>query len=289
MIKKQKKKKPPFYENRIVLFIDFLGFKEIVIKTTSNESELHCLVKAMDRLGEIGDTLFRASKKATQFSDSVVLSYKVEEELSFFKILNEMAFCVIDLANMGYLVRGGITYGELYHTDQRVVGPGMIKAYELESKFAQVPRVIIDEKILEIAIKYRGQENSSEEMAEYVKSFMTRDQDGQYFFDYVSFNSVVAVTGCDRKDYPDYLRRLGELIKKGLAHHELSVRTKYIWLHKHYLAAIECIESSPLNCGFRVNENEISEKILSLPKLISEADQVRREAVDKKMDIVGLV
>lgn len=289
MIKKQKKKKPPFYENRIVLFIDFLGFKEIVIKTTSNESELHCLVKAMDRLGEIGDTLFSASKMVTQFSDSIVMSYRVGEESAVFDLLNDMAFCVIDLANMGYLVRGGVTYGELYHTDQHVVGPGMIKAYELESKFAQVPRVLIDENLLGVAKEHRNSIHSREEEAEYVKCLMTRDPDGRYFFDYVSFNSVVAVTGCDRKDYPDYLRRLGELIKKGLAHHELSVRTKYIWLHKHYLAAIECIESSPLNCGFRVNENEISEKILSLPKLISEADQVRREAVDKKMDLVGLV
>jgi hypothetical protein len=242
----------------------------------------------MDRLGEIGDSTILASQKVTQFSDSIVASYRITEPSAVFHLLNVIAFCVVDLAHLGYLVRGGVTAGKLYHTREHVVGPAMIDAYRLESKIAQVPRVVIDRNLLGIARKYRDEMNTEEDEAKYASHFMTLDRDGQYFFDYVSFGSVIGVIGVDADLYPEYLGRLGRLLAEGLAHPELAVRAKYVWLHRQYLAVIEQVESLPEDDSFRVNNPEIFHDIVLLPKLATNVAAVRAEALAAKLPVTAL-
>ena len=242
----------------------------------------------MDRLGEIGDSTILASQRVTQFSDSIVASYRITEPSAVFHLLNAIAFCVVDLAHMGYFVRGGVTAGQLYHTRKHVVGPAMIDAYRLESKIAQVPRVVIDKNLLEIARKSRDEMHTEEDEAEYVSHFMTLDRDGQYFFDYVSFRSVVEVTGVEADLYPEYLGSLGQFLAEGLAHPELAVRAKYVWLHRQYLAEIEQVESLPEDDAFRVNEAEVFQDIVLLPKLATNAASVRAEALAAKLPVTAL-
>lgn len=288
MDKKSPKRKLPYYEERLTLFIDFLGFSEIVDKTVTNSKALHRLIQAMDRLGEIGYSTILPSQRVTQFSDSIVVSYRIIEPSAVFHLLNAIAFCVVDLAGMGYLVRGGVTAGKLFHTRKHVVGPAIIDAYRLESKIANVPRVVIDQNLLEIARKYRDERHTDDEEAEYASHFLTIDRDGQYFFDYVSFKSVVEVTGVDADSYPKYLGSLGNLIAKGLAHPERAVRAKYVWLHRQYLAQIEQVESLPEDHPFRVNEPEIFQNIVLLPKLTTNATRVRAEAFAAGLAVTAL-
>lgn len=283
-----RKKKPPVYTERLILFIDFLGFSEIVEKTATDAKALNKLIQAMDRLSDIGDSTYLKSQKVTQFSDSVVASYEVTEPSAVFHLLNAIAFCVVELAHLGYLVRGGVTAGKLLHTSNRLVGPAMLEAYRLETKVALVPRVVIDSKLLEIARKYRDDHHSEDDEKEYASHFMTLDKDGHYFFDYVSHRSVIEVTGGDQDLYPDYLDSLRKHLVEGLGHSELSVRAKYVWLHRQYLAAVEQVEALPRDHPFRVNEPELYDAILSLPKLVAEASRVRTEAEAASLAVAAL-
>ena len=99
------------------------------------------LVSAMDRVGKIADDdgIFHKSQRITQFSDCIVVSYRVDEESAVFWLLTEIAFCVIDLVERGFLLRGALTVGDMLHTAKHVVGPAMVEAYELESKVAKFP------------------------------------------------------------------------------------------------------------------------------------------------------
>nr|WP_317187917.1 hypothetical protein [Acinetobacter gerneri] len=45
------------------------------------------------------------------------------------------------------LLRGALTIGEIYHDENMVFGPAMVEAYELESKVAEFPRIILHDKI----------------------------------------------------------------------------------------------------------------------------------------------
>lgn len=173
---------------------------------------------------------------------------------------------VIDLAYQGYLVRGAVTLGELYHTKKHIVGPAMVRAYELESEIAKVPRVIIDSAVLDAARKYRDDMHTPDDEEEYVKAFMTKDNDDIYYFDYISFQSVVVITGAEGDSYPNYLYQMGQLIERGLRHNKIGVRQKYLWLHAQYVKAIELVENLPVRHPYRQEQFEAYQAMVGLPK-----------------------
>ena len=266
---KRKGQKRRKYETRITLFLDFLGFREHVARTTTDSEFLQRLVRAMDRIGKLAaeDKEFHESQRVTQFSDSVVVSYRIDEESAVFWLLNQIAFCVIDLVERGFLVRGALTVGELLHTSKYLVGPAMVEAYELESKVAKFPRVLVDEKILAVARSARQEHHGADEEEEYVRAFLRNDEDGFLFLDYVSWNAVVAVIGGDENLYPDYLAQVGNLVREGLRNPCISVKKKALWLHKQYVAAIELVEGLPPQHTYRQNNPEVCAAIEGLPKL----------------------
>ena len=271
--KKTRKKRSPRYEQRIVLFIDFLGFKEIVERTRDDRPFLAHLVKAMDRVGQIGrdNKEFSKSQRITQFSDCIVVSYNVNECSAVFWLLNEVAFCVIDLVERGFLLRGALTVGDLLHTRTHIVGPAMVAAYELESKVAKFPRILIDLGVLAVARRARSELHSPDEEAEYVKGFMTKDMDARYYFDYVSWTSVVEVTGGNDELYPDYLEKVG-----ALQHDNPGVAEKYLWLHDQYVKAIDLIATLPADNPYRLSNPENVTLIEGLPKHDALAKKARK-------------
>lgn len=50
------------------------------------------------------------------------------------------------LATEGIFIRGGVTYGDIFYEKHRIFGPAMMRAYDLESQYADFPRVIVDER-----------------------------------------------------------------------------------------------------------------------------------------------
>ena len=253
-----KARQPRHYEERIILFLDFLGFREIVESTVDNEGNLHSLLKAIDRLYDIGreSADLYQTRSITTFSDSVVLSYAINEQSAVFDLLNDIAFAVIDLAIWGYLIRGAVTIGELIHTKRYLVGPAMVRAYELESKVARNPRVLIDRKLISIARKAHADQHDGEHEARYVQTFMTKDEDGQHYFNYVSWRSVVETTGMDDDDYPLYLRDIGGILKRGLTKTDPGVLSRFLWIYRQYVAAIEQFEKLGPKHPYRINNRE---------------------------------
>lgn len=256
----------PAYEDRIILFIDFLAFKEIVDETESDREALRRLLHAMDALAEIGRDTSIQSQRVSQFSDSIVVSYRIDEVSGVFWLLMEMAWAVIDLANRGYLLRGAVTFGPLFHSEHHVVGPAMVKAYLMESKQAKYPRVIIDPALLKIARRNRAEQHSPAEEAAYVKHFMRRDDDGLFFFDYVSWKAVVEHAGADDDAYGPYLARLSAQIERGLNHKDPGVVEKYLWLYRHYRASIDSFAKLPAGHPYRRQSPENCAVIEALPK-----------------------
>ncbi|WP_250479641.1 MULTISPECIES: hypothetical protein [unclassified Caballeronia] len=260
---------PPVYETRIVLFLDFLGFRELVDRTTREPGALARIVEAMEVIGKIGsdnrDVL--ESQRITQFSDSVVVSYLVTERSAVFWLLLEIALHVIRLAEMGFLVRGGVTVGQLYHSSRHVMGPAMNEAYRLESQVAKYPRIVVDPKMLTVARRARNLDNSAHEEEAYVRAFLTPDLDGHLFLDYVSWESVVDVVGGDNEFYGDYLGKLGTLIRDGLRHDDPRVQEKYLWLQRQYARAIARISGLAHDDPYRLRNGALCDQISRLPRL----------------------
>jgi hypothetical protein len=284
------------YETRIILFLDFLGFKEIVERTDTDASYLHNLLDAVDLLHELGrdDAKVAKSLRVTTFSDSIVLSYAVDEESAVFYLLTHVAFAIIDLAIKGFVVRGAVTFGKLIHTDKYLVGPAMVRAFELESKVAKYPRILVDPKLVSVARKAHAWHHTGDHEAEHVRDFLTKDSDGETFIDYISWRGVVDVAGMDDENYPLYLRDVGKIIAAGLTKTDAGILSKYLWMHQQYVRTIHKFERLGKKNEYRLNNPEICDAVVGLPKMLDEAAAARKiikeaedEAAKRKSDIAS--
>lgn len=165
------------YGDSIVCFIDLLGFKQTVDRSIQDEKLLIELYTALSELQahKLIDEVFGCipsltssgqwitSKQAgtteaaksewpmrvTQFSDSFVLSCPAENTGSC-RLLLQTLYAVKRLFfwHLGVLMRGGVAMGKLIHEQGGVLfGPAMNEAYELESKSAIYPRVLIADEV----------------------------------------------------------------------------------------------------------------------------------------------
>ena len=161
------------YECRIVAFIDILGFKEIVKQSVNDTSRIQLIYSVLEylkdwettdkwdlKLVEIEEDAqyrgvenfdIRGKTNCTSFSDSIVISVKVDNNV------NEMASTLVSnlsyigavLLEKGILFRGGMTIGNIIHNDNGTVfGQDLIDAYQLESKSAKYPRIILSDKLI---------------------------------------------------------------------------------------------------------------------------------------------
>lgn len=273
------------YERRLILFVDFLGFKEIVDRTATDPEALRKLLWAMQQLRAIGDDAMSKSQRFQQFSDCVVLSFKVKEPSGVFYLLNDIGLATITLASAGFLLRGAVTVGDLYHDDDFLVGPAMVRAYELESRTAKFPRIIIDPDALEVGRSNRSNRHTRREESAYLESFLLKDEDGWLFFDWFSWKVVIEAIGGADQAYPNYLARLAATLKTGLAHPVPSCAEKYLWVRRHYLRALDMMATA--NPEHRRLNPEFWEVIDSLPRLNKAAAKAEARVASAKTEDAG--
>lgn len=134
--------------------------------------------------------------KTFQFSDSVIRIKLTESERNlycpsgyFFHELNELAYAQGQLIIDGILIRGGVSYGNIYFDDNNLFGPALVKAYELESSYSVYPRIIVDPLAINEFTKNRllGSDLNGPEEKDYVKKCLKQSDDGLYFINYLEY------------------------------------------------------------------------------------------------------
>ncbi|AZZ75420.1 hypothetical protein CCX46_09725 [Pseudomonas sp. RU47] len=144
----------PEYEQTIAIFIDILGSKN----TTGFEEKYNIhtifhnsILDNQDRESSKGYVAY--TRKLYSFSDCTFIFYKYKPGITdnrkdinklFQVALFNSSNIVLELFNAGYIVRGGITCGDVFFDDMSFFGPAVDRAYELESKKAVTPRILID-------------------------------------------------------------------------------------------------------------------------------------------------
>lgn len=82
------------------------------------------------------------------FSDNAVLSIPLDDEFGNVYIITMVEFLQRELLKLGYLVRGGMSVGKLYHKDNIVFGPALVEAVNIE-KTTIYPRISFTAKTYE--------------------------------------------------------------------------------------------------------------------------------------------
>jgi hypothetical protein len=154
-------------DNRFVLFIDFLGASEAAQHWPADRVQefvnvltwlAHCPPAEEARRAGSDDNAIRVIPEITTFADRAVVSY--DEGYGARRPLWAEAVCrdavrilsiVTDAAlSLGVLLRGGMAFGQCHHDVGVVFGAALVEAQSLEAQQANMPRVLLDHRIVEM-------------------------------------------------------------------------------------------------------------------------------------------
>ncbi|MBP2150697.1 hypothetical protein V5F63_18505 [Xanthobacter autotrophicus DSM 597] len=137
------------YDDRFLCFIDILGFSAYVMQHAENAKSVISNVKKIHQTSKDKITNIHGGElELSVFSDSIIISTAAcshaEDNMSR---LCDLAWSVnsicIALLRAGFLTRGALVRGDLLHRDGTVLGPALVRAYQLETQSAIFPRIIV--------------------------------------------------------------------------------------------------------------------------------------------------
>lgn len=174
------------YTEKIILFIDILGFKNLINQKKPEEIReiLNLIYKFLKR-----ENKSLPNYQISHFSDSVILSFELPKDGNIVFILSILQTLIISLLQQySVLLRGGMCKGNIYHTNELVFGPGVNHAYEIESKTAIYPRIVVDQCIVNCFNNWNKQANPKQGETK-SENFFELDCDGYYIFKYLNCKS----------------------------------------------------------------------------------------------------
>ena len=184
-------------------FLDVLGFSERVL-SSYREGQEQLLLADVQRILTTATMHLRDLQARHRmftvrfFTDNLVIGYEVwtDGALHEFMCLCELvADYQLEMSCRGLFVRGGIALGTLAVSDAMVFGDALIRAYELETRCASYPRVIVHPE-LKIAVE-RALWVSSETVQNTWRQRLLVDADGYAYVNYLS--EAYRPTACKRR------------------------------------------------------------------------------------------
>jgi hypothetical protein len=134
------------YERRAVLFLDILGFKQLI-----KEQREELILSALEIPKYLEGTYPFNGKTEMQisaFSDSIVVSEIVKDDhIGVTRMAGYASYLWWMFLSKGVLTRGGLSVGNLHHKNGILFGPAMNEAYELESQLAIYPRIVLSAEV----------------------------------------------------------------------------------------------------------------------------------------------
>lgn len=115
------------YEERVVAFIDILGFSNMVNESENDQEILRIIITALSKIREIKKmNTINSEIEVAVFSDNIVISYFENNKDAEFNLIKDSILLQTLLLIEGIYVRGGITRGKLYHKGNFVFGPALV-------------------------------------------------------------------------------------------------------------------------------------------------------------------
>lgn len=219
------------------LFIDALGFKnEILINDSiaGKKANKHlrnfysafkgALTHLDDEDGKVWGTKI--------FTDNIVLGSPIDkwvggtEEGVFGSIIIGVMWFQLMMIYKGFFFRGGWSIGNLFMDDKVVYGKALIDAYEIESKIAKYPRILLSQEMKEL-VNHHMSFYFDQDYCPQLKHILM-DEEGNYFINYLF--SPLEYAG-SFSDIEDILKKHKEHIEQNLKiHKEPEILKKYRWV-----------------------------------------------------------
>jgi hypothetical protein len=256
-----------------VAFLDILGFSELTRRCAKDpdlqERLLIALLEAQQvprfSTHTISNTPGHSGTWTLQsqvVSDTVILFIPAAIDyaarlLNSIRVLHDRLFC------NQVLLRGAIVLGDMYwnddwssssdlwHPPRQVIafGQGLIDAYEMESKLAVYPRILVSEKFVDYVKRHSWNDRPNPLCEGNLDSVFRCCEDGLQHFDILHPNlkrqsKLTVVNGIEQPEpvgddlaampYPAYLNAYRSVLTKLLNQDQQRIRAKIHWLVNYY-------------------------------------------------------
>lgn len=251
---KHKSKKSDYFKNgkpmhklSYCAFMDVLGFSTRVRASYEEGNEDSLLESFHEILGESITKLKRDADDSMlyfkSFTDNLILAYPrfsedMESEFGFILwAMNEYQF---QMALRGFFIRGGLAVDQLFMDENSVYGAALLTAYDLESKVAVNPIVVLCDSTMALVdhhITYY-----SGEIAPQLRDVL-KGADGRYFLNYLT-ESIVEGDEGDLLDVKRLRQHKEQIEIALLANAKVpNVLSKFTWLasyHNYFCDMVSC-------------------------------------------------
>jgi hypothetical protein len=237
------------YQNRVVVFLDVLGFQEklyqfekeaeILLEQERNndyenldKGQLLHSIKANEFINTFLDAISKVDKNKFNyylFSDNICITVNHDTDNS---ILIELLMVISDLfysfAQKGYFLRGGIDYGKFIDQQTIALGVPLITAYKLETNVAVYPRIVISENFKKIFDEYTMSKKHETSSEIFIKSFILTSCEVNYL------NVFLKILNTDDKE--NFFLNIHKSIIDNLEENKQKERIyiKYDWLASEF-------------------------------------------------------
>ncbi len=217
-------------KEHVIAFVDILGATE---KMNENQDEILQIVHKVynDILKENSSSnqaflkAYNSSNKLIKreepiiklniFSDNILFSSRItgSDSIRNSRVIDSLHLIIISVAKFqlhlstyGILLRGAITLGNLFSDNILVWGTGLVKAVELEKKYAKNPKIIIDHSLLEFNF------NENTLIMDWLCS-----EDGFYYIDYLNYKILgnyifQTVDELEKMNNAEIIKKVGQYI-----------------------------------------------------------------------------
>ena len=196
------------YENKILAFLDILGFENLVNESKQDANIISKIVNMLEMISDLGESskitklnileVDPTNYEFHQFSDSLVI---IGDDISHdhFQYMSWLVMrCQYYLFKEAhYFLRGAMVVGDIYDNDNVMFGPALVNAYHIERDKDKAiwPRVLVDKGFYD---KF-NEDIKNRDFIEFL-----RKESGGIFLDYLTFIFHMIVISI-LKDYKNYL------------------------------------------------------------------------------------
>ena len=208
-----------------IAYFDILGAKEFI---NSKDSELYLNYinnlynDTINGINLLYAKINNVEIKFKIFSDNIIIAIpkmenanSVKESIKRTLIIDVASYFQVIAYKYSLLTRGSIVIGDLYLDNNFVYGKALTRAYELESKVAIYPRIVIDERYSDIF-----------KMSQYIKKYIYKDSDGIEYLN--SFECYFKIAKIYKEDEIKHIRQI--LWSKLRDSNQTAINQKIFWL-----------------------------------------------------------
>lgn len=212
-----------------ILYFDFLGYKSLY-ETPNFFLKVRYLIEKiiLEKLNTYKNS-FNFKIIYRVFSDNVIIAIERFESGKKnnmnLRLLCHFATRVQSMAlfHFGFLIRGAITKGNIFINENFVYGTGLIKAYELESKQAKHPRIIIDKDLND----ERYISSSKHCIVQYESDYYSLNYLHYYFPESMDLGREIQIAN------------IKKFINDGIRNNVERIKEKYEWVDKYNIFLLD--------------------------------------------------